>query len=358
MKDYYLILGIEPSDTTDTIRTAYKSMSQKYHPDKNQGDKYFEERFKDIYEAYEVLIDPEKRKTYDYQRLSHYRKDSKTSEGYRSTENRNVHEKEKGLEEREKRIDQWEKEFAEREAKLKRQLEALKTGSANRAKNMVLLVTIIAAFGISIFSILNADNIARGIYADRIDIKETELENETAEKEQLKLVNDSLLSDLKFLAGYAQSQDEKISELNKTIAEKKSRKISSAPPTGEEGISLSNRVILSNTTNVELLNLRWEDYDMMGEEKMLQRVSVLNKTDRAITSVTVSFEVKNSKGQPINSGEFIINPPSGVNGSRKEFVDRTEPKKAKEFYVNGLEVPKKRSSDLLLLTIKEFEFEL
>ena len=49
MKDYYLILNIEPNATLDEVKQAYRTMSQKYHPDKNKGDRYFEERFKDIH---------------------------------------------------------------------------------------------------------------------------------------------------------------------------------------------------------------------------------------------------------------------------------------------------------------------
>jgi curved DNA-binding protein CbpA len=64
-KDYYYILGITPNASKDEIKKAYRKLSTKFHPDKNDGDKFFEERFKDINEAYETLIDDAKRKMYD-----------------------------------------------------------------------------------------------------------------------------------------------------------------------------------------------------------------------------------------------------------------------------------------------------
>ncbi len=64
-KDYYKVLGVKKSATQDEIKKAYRKLAVKYHPDKNEGDKASEEKFKEISEAYEVLGDPEKRKKYD-----------------------------------------------------------------------------------------------------------------------------------------------------------------------------------------------------------------------------------------------------------------------------------------------------
>lgn len=63
--DYYVTLGVERNADANTIKKAYRKLAQKHHPDRNQGDKKAEERFKKISEAYAVLSDPEKRSQYD-----------------------------------------------------------------------------------------------------------------------------------------------------------------------------------------------------------------------------------------------------------------------------------------------------
>jgi len=64
-KDYYKILGVSKTATTEDIKKAYRKLAVKYHPDKNQGNKAAEEKFKEANEANDVLSDPEKRKKYD-----------------------------------------------------------------------------------------------------------------------------------------------------------------------------------------------------------------------------------------------------------------------------------------------------
>ncbi|XBC39365.1 MAG: molecular chaperone DnaJ [Buchnera aphidicola (Nurudea shiraii)] len=64
-QDYYKILGVNQSSDEKDIKTAYKKLAIKYHPDRNQGNKTAEEKFKKIKEAYEVLIDTKKRAAYD-----------------------------------------------------------------------------------------------------------------------------------------------------------------------------------------------------------------------------------------------------------------------------------------------------
>jgi len=54
-KDYHYILGIDKNASLEDIKKAYRKLSQKLHPDKNDGDKFFEDRFKEINEAYEKL---------------------------------------------------------------------------------------------------------------------------------------------------------------------------------------------------------------------------------------------------------------------------------------------------------------
>jgi len=64
-RDYYDVLGVNKSSTTDQIKTAYRKLAVKYHPDKNKGDKASEEKFKEASEAYHVLSDSERKQSYD-----------------------------------------------------------------------------------------------------------------------------------------------------------------------------------------------------------------------------------------------------------------------------------------------------
>ncbi len=64
-KDYYATLGVGRNASQDEIKKAYRKMALQYHPDRNQGDKEAENRFKEAAEAYEVLTDPRKKETYD-----------------------------------------------------------------------------------------------------------------------------------------------------------------------------------------------------------------------------------------------------------------------------------------------------
>ncbi len=64
-KDYYKTLGVKKDASEAEIKKAYRTLVKKYHPDKNQGDKIAEDKFKEVSEAYEVLGDAEKRKKYD-----------------------------------------------------------------------------------------------------------------------------------------------------------------------------------------------------------------------------------------------------------------------------------------------------
>ncbi len=67
-KDYYEILGVPKTATSDDIKKAYRTLVKKYHPDLHPGDKAAAEKFKEINEANEVLSDEKKRKQYDFER--------------------------------------------------------------------------------------------------------------------------------------------------------------------------------------------------------------------------------------------------------------------------------------------------
>lgn len=64
-KDYYKILGLDKTAKEADIKSAYRRLARKYHPDVNPGKPEAEEKFKEVNEAYQVLSDPEKRQKYD-----------------------------------------------------------------------------------------------------------------------------------------------------------------------------------------------------------------------------------------------------------------------------------------------------
>src|SRR4051812_27291074 len=65
MADFYSTLGVERGVADDDIKKAYRKLAMQYHPDRNNGAKEAEEKFKDVTEAYDVLRDPQKRAAYD-----------------------------------------------------------------------------------------------------------------------------------------------------------------------------------------------------------------------------------------------------------------------------------------------------
>ncbi|MDX1493156.1 MAG: molecular chaperone DnaJ [Longimicrobiales bacterium] len=65
MSDYYELLGVPRDADSEQIKKAYRKLALKYHPDRNDGSKEAEDRFKEVTEAYEVLRDSEKRAMYD-----------------------------------------------------------------------------------------------------------------------------------------------------------------------------------------------------------------------------------------------------------------------------------------------------
>src|ERR1700756_2857862 len=64
-RDYYEVLGVERGTTDEEVKRAYRKLAVKFHPDKNPDDPHAEEKFKELGEAYDVLMDADKRAAYD-----------------------------------------------------------------------------------------------------------------------------------------------------------------------------------------------------------------------------------------------------------------------------------------------------
>src|SRR5438874_9383372 len=64
-QDFYVVLGVQRDASETDIKKAYRKLAMECHPDRNNGDKAAEEKFKLVTEAYEVLRDPDKRAAYD-----------------------------------------------------------------------------------------------------------------------------------------------------------------------------------------------------------------------------------------------------------------------------------------------------
>src|SRR5579864_1563156 len=64
-RDYYEVLGVERTAADAEVKSAFRKLAMKYHPDRNPGDKESERKFKEINEAYDVIKDPDKRAAYD-----------------------------------------------------------------------------------------------------------------------------------------------------------------------------------------------------------------------------------------------------------------------------------------------------
>src|SRR5438876_4517172 len=64
-RDYYEVLGVGRTATDEEIKRAYRKLAVKFHPDKNPDDPHPEEKFKELGEAYDVLMDADKRAAYD-----------------------------------------------------------------------------------------------------------------------------------------------------------------------------------------------------------------------------------------------------------------------------------------------------
>ena len=81
-RDYYETLGVNKQSNPEDIKKAYRKVAMKYHPDRNQGDKTAESKFKEASEAYEILSNPEKRQQYDTIGMNMHQQGTQPGQGF------------------------------------------------------------------------------------------------------------------------------------------------------------------------------------------------------------------------------------------------------------------------------------
>jgi len=128
--DYYATLEVTPQASDEEIKRAYRKLALKYHPDRNQGSKKAEEKIREINAAYEVLGDPETRKSYERLRFGGYGRKSDFAEEPTETINPGVI-----LEAMEKKL--WEEGRLEIFRKLMQALSLVKQELVNIRKTTV-----------------------------------------------------------------------------------------------------------------------------------------------------------------------------------------------------------------------------
>lgn len=128
LKNYYHILGVSKTATTEEIKTAFRKLSKKLHPDVNEGDPFFVERFRDIQQAYDVLMDEQKRKSYDFKLSNLYSKgiDNDLYEALRKRKEERKKNEEQKRKEEEERLAEAEKQKADEELRWQQEASARK----------------------------------------------------------------------------------------------------------------------------------------------------------------------------------------------------------------------------------------
>ncbi len=185
MKDFYYILGLERNTSLDAIKKAHKLLALKFHPDLNKGDKFFEQRFKDIQEAYETLSDTDKRKqydaafkftqnggnTYDKTREEELKKQKEAFEKQKNQQRENDRIREEELRKQKEDLEKQKRDF-EKKQNEKRESESKytppppPTAPIVRSNNFVffIILGVIAISAISIMMTLNNKNPNSGSY--------------------------------------------------------------------------------------------------------------------------------------------------------------------------------------------------
>jgi curved DNA-binding protein CbpA len=140
-KDYYKTLGVSSTATLQEIKIAYRKLSKKFHPDINDGDKFFEERFKEIQEAYEVLSNSVKRNNYDFK----WQNERGKNNSNQNSNNEFFRKREEEFEKQKEAYKKWEESLRKKEEELKSKPNNKKTNKKFGAIALVSIFFIIVA---------------------------------------------------------------------------------------------------------------------------------------------------------------------------------------------------------------------
>ncbi len=147
-KNYYSALGIPSNASQDAIKTAYRKLSKKFHPDFNQGDKFFEEKFKEIQEAYEILSNDEKRKKYD----SINRQKERSNNYSTNKQEEELRVKTEELKKQKEYFKKWEESLKKKEENIKQKDSAHKKQKVVFATLNMFLIVVILSLGFFIYN--------------------------------------------------------------------------------------------------------------------------------------------------------------------------------------------------------------
>ena len=153
VKDYYYILGVADSALDKEIRSAYRKLSLKFHPDKNDGEKFFEERFKEIQEAYATLSNPEKRENYNSE-LNLFKSSRTNWDNHKNTEEEL---KRKYDEEYKRKEAATKRKYDEAEQKLKAEF-AKKNANKKKTRHPITLTLISLSISMIFFLFFTSDD--------------------------------------------------------------------------------------------------------------------------------------------------------------------------------------------------------
>lgn len=280
MKDYYLILDISPFATQIEIKEAYKKMSLKYHPDTNKEDRYFEERFKDIQEAYYVLSDIIKRKEYDYNRFGEYRKHEDSKSGSSD------------LKKRRDELNVKEEKFLILSKPLKKKADFSKKNQKKYNIFLTILIFLITTVFIIFFIIYNDYKLNQ---IRELQNKLNSLnENNLYLADQLNLTQDSLLLiNRKYQKLIENSQNKNKSAIPKLRVD------------NSRANSIENYFSQQNSSEIELINIDWTKIND-NEEVVIKSFSIYNKTNNIVNKVSFHWVMLDKQNRPVSFGDFSI----------------------------------------------------